>query len=93
MDIKKDTIFATVKGTTCDGDPFEEQLEFHLIPPADGEPHYGTGCYMRVKMSLSGVQLEDVRYAKTTDIEILANRFIKGWYGENAKEVTLRATK
>lgn len=93
METKQDTIIAEVKGVTCEGEPFEEQLEFHLIPPANGEPYYGTGYYMRVKMSLSGVQLEDVRYAKTTDIEILANRFIKGWYGENAKEVTLRATK
>lgn len=83
----RDKMFATVKGTTSDGDPFEEELKFSLIPPRDGEAHYGTGCYMRVEMSNSGPQFEDVRYARTTDIEILADRFIKGWYGTNAKEV------
>lgn len=32
-------------------------------------------------------QLEDVRYAKTTDIEILVDRWIAGWYGKNAEDV------
>lgn len=84
--MKYDTMFANVTGTTCDGEPFTEECKFHLIPPA-GKSYYGTGYYMRVEMSLSGKQLEDVRYAKTTDIEILADRFIKGWYGDNAKEI------
>ena len=80
-------LLARVKGITCEGEPFVENLEFTLIPPETGSRYYGTGYYMRVKMSISGVQLEDVRYARTTDIEILADRFIKGWYGDNAREV------
>lgn len=82
-----DRMFATVKGVTCEGHEFTEELEFQLHHPKDGEIYYGTGCYMVVKMSMSGKQLEDVRYARTTDIEILADRFIKGWYGDNAKDI------
>ena len=76
-----------ITGKTCQGKPFEETCTFELIRPKDSN-HYGTGCYMRVKMSLSGPQLEDVRYARTTDLDELACRFIKGWYGDNAEEVT-----
>ena len=82
-----DTMYATVTGTTCEGEPFTEELKFNLLPPEDGKSHYGTGYYMRVVMSISDAHLEDVRYAKTTDIEILADRFIKGWYGDNAQDV------
>ena len=82
-----DTMYAKVRGKTCEGEEFEEELKFHLMKP-ESKIHYGTGYYMGVEMSLSGRQLEDVRYAKTTDIEILADRFIRGWYGENDKEIT-----
>ena len=85
--MKYDKLHATVKGFTCEGEPFTEELDFQLIPPENGYFFYGTGYYMRVTMSLSGVQYEDVRYAKTTDIEILADRFIQGWYGPNARDV------
>lgn len=85
--MKYGKLHATVKGFTCEGKPFTEELDFQLIPPANGECYYGTGCYMRIKMSLGRPQLEDVRYAKTTDIEILADRFIQGWYGPNARDV------
>lgn len=80
-------MFATVKGKTCEGEEFTENLEFTLLPPEKGSSYYGTGCYMRVDMSISGHKLCDVRYAKTTDIEILADRYIKDWYGQNAKEI------
>ena len=78
---------ATVTGTTCDDEDFTEELQFELIPPNENESHYGTGYYMTVKMSLSGKQIIDVRYERTTDIEILADRFIENWYGKNAKEI------
>lgn len=29
----------------------------------------------------------DVRYERTTDIEILADRWIKSYYGENAQDI------
>ena len=80
-------MYATVKGTTCDNEPFEEDLVFTMIPPEDNN-HYGTGYYMLVKMSISGAKLCDVRYDRTTDVEILADRFIKNWYGPNAHEIT-----
>lgn len=80
----KDTMKAYVKGHTCDGDPFEEELTFRMLKT---DSPYGTGYYMRVEMSISGPQLEDVRYTKTTDIETLADRFIEGWYGKNAESV------
>ena len=80
-------MFATVSGQTCEGEDFTETLTFTLIPPGKGLPHYGTGYYMKVDMSISGHQLLDVRYERTTDIEILADRFIKKWYGKNAHDV------
>ena len=87
--MRYDTMFAKVSGTTCEGEKFTERLTFHLIPPDEGQAHYGTGYYMRVtgKGLPWGRQLEDVRYAKTTDIEILADRWIAGWYGKNAEDV------
>lgn len=84
--MKYDTMFAKITGKTCEGEDFTEECKFHLIPPAS-KNHYGTGYYMKVEMSISGTQLEDVRYAKTTDVEILADRFIRGWYGDNAKDI------
>lgn len=80
-------MYATVSGKTCEGEDFTEDLTFTLLPPAKGESHYGTGYHMRVDMSISRHQLLDVRYERTTDIEILADRFIKNWYGKNAQDV------
>jgi hypothetical protein len=79
------TMNATVKGTTCEGEPLTESLTFTLVPPT-GNKHYGTGYYMTVKTSTQTL-LIDVRYERTTDIEILADRWIKGYYGENAKDI------
>lgn len=82
---------ATVKGTTCDNIPFTENLEFTMVPPSDNN-HYGTGYYMTVKASSKDfpgrTDLIDVRYERTTDIEILADRYIESYYGKNAQEVT-----
>lgn len=41
---------------------------------------------MTVKTSTQTL-LIDVRYERTTDIEILADRWIEGYYGENAKDI------
>ena len=84
---KYEKMFATVSGKTCMGKDFTEDLTFKMIPPEKGEAHYGTGYYMTVDMSMSGRQLIDVRYERTTDVEILADRFIKNWYGDNAREI------
>lgn len=81
----KYTMKATVSGTTCEGVPFTEALEFTMVPPSDNN-HYGTGYYMTVKTPFQ-THLIDVRYERTTDIEILADRWIEGWYGKNAQEV------
>ena len=79
------TMNATVKGTTCEGEPFTESLTLTLVPPTDNK-HYGTGYYMTVKTSTQTL-LIDVRYERTTDIEILADRWIKSYYGENAQDI------
>lgn len=84
--MKYTTMKATVKGTTCDNEPFAENLVFTMIPPEDSN-HYGTGYYMTVKGS-GRTDLIDVRYERTTDIEILADRYIESYYGKNAEEVT-----
>ena len=83
-----DKLNATVQGTTCEGEPFTEDLEFSLLRPDPDTPHYGTGCYMRVVLSAGPPQLWDVRYAKTTNLGELASQFIDSWYGKNAEKIT-----
>lgn len=84
------TMKATVKGTTCEGAPFTETLEFAMIPPDDNN-HYGTGYYMSVVATNESFpprkEYCDVRYERTTDIEVLADRYIENYYGKNAQEV------
>lgn len=82
--MKHTTMKATVSGTNCIGEAFTTTCEFKLIRPEDS--HYGTGYYMTVKMP-NDTHLVDVRYERTTDIETLADRWIKGYFGKNAKEV------
>lgn len=77
---------ATIIGITQDGQDFTEEVEFTMVPPKEGELHYGTGYYMTAKTPYQ-THLLDVRYEKTTDVEILADRWIKNWYGPNAKDV------
>ena len=84
--MKYNTMKATVSGTTCEGQSFTEELLFTMIPPENSN-HYGTGYYMTVKTSTQ-THLIDVRYERTTDVEILADRWIENWYGKNAQEVT-----
>lgn len=86
-----DKMRATVKGTDCEGNRFVEELEFNMLPPKDNN-YYGTGYYMNVKRYTNYypkpmVELCDVRYEKTTDIEILADRYIKNYYGKNAEDI------
>lgn len=83
--MKSNVMKATVSGTTCEGKPFTEPLVFTMVPPSDSN-HYGTGYYMTVKTPAQ-THLIDVRYERTTDVEILADRWIKNWYGKNAQEV------
>ena len=77
---------ATVSGVTCDGENFVEEILFEMLPPKNSNC-YGTGYYMSVKMKGQSLYI-DVRYEKTTDVEILADRWIKSYFGNNAKEVT-----
>ena len=86
---------AIVKGTTCDGRPFVDEVKFTLIPPKENELHYGTGCYLKVEVNSNietfvskNTQLYDVRYERTTDIEILADRVMESYYGRNAEEIS-----
>ena len=87
--MRYDKLEATVSGKTSEGEEFTEELTFKMLPPKDSN-HYGTGYYMAVEMSLSGHQLIDARYERTTDVEILADRFIRTWYGDNTREITKR---
>ena len=83
--MKYNTMKAIVSGTTCEGEAFTVTCDFTMIPPADSN-HYGTGYYMMVLMP-GDKHYVDVRYERTTDIEVLADRWIKNWFGKNAKEV------
>jgi hypothetical protein len=83
--MKYNTMKATVSGFTCDNEAFTVTCDFEMIPPADSN-HYGTGYYMMVKMP-GDKHYVDVRYERTTDIEVLADRWIKNYFGKNAREV------
>lgn len=76
---------AIIEGHDCQDKKFAENLTFTMIPPKDNN-HYGTGYYMRVERQ-SGNDLVDVRYERTIDVEILADRYIKNYYGKNAESV------
>ena len=80
---------ATVHGHDCSGKEFTDALTFTLLPPEDSQ-HYGTGYYMRVSQhnpDFNNKHLVDVRYERTTDIEILADRWIENYYGCNAEDI------
>lgn len=79
------TMIAKIFGVDCVGESFIQVCKFKLLPP-DDESHYGTGYYMVVETSHEK-HLVDVRYERTTDLEVLADRWIQNWYGENAKQV------
>lgn len=77
-----------VKGFSNNVGEFEEELLFTLSFPKENESHYGTGCYMGVEWKNShNRQSYDVRYERTTDIDVLAKRIIESYYGKNAKDV------
>lgn len=71
---------------TVDGKEVVEELEFTVIPPDKSKDYYGTGCYMTVKTPYD-VKLIDVRYEVDTDVEILADRWMKNWYGDRATNI------
>lgn len=81
----KKTMKTTISGFTCSNEPFSLTCEFEMIPPENSN-HYGTGYYMMVKMPGDKYYV-DVRYERTTDIEVLADRWIQNYFGKNAREV------
>lgn len=85
MENLKTKIGAIVSGE-ANGMKFSQELWFTLIPPKDGTQYYGTGCSMTVKTP-ERKHYVDVRYEKTKDVETLADRWIEGYYGDNAREV------
>ena len=78
-------MIAKIFGVNCESESFMEVCKFRLLPP-DDKIHYGTGYYMIVEMP-HDKHLVDVRYEGTTDLEVLADKWIQNWYGENAKRV------
>lgn len=84
--MKYNTMNAYVTGTNDNGDKFTTPLKFIMCPPKAGR-HYGTGYYMIVEMPGDRI-LVDVRYERTTDVEILADKWIYSYFGTNAQEVS-----
>lgn len=84
-----DEIKAVVSGHDCDGAPFCETLAFRLDRPKEGETHYGTGCYMLVTAPWDEWYV-DVRYERTTKLEVLAGRWIGNYFGKNAEKVEFK---
>lgn len=82
----KKQVNAIVKGRTERGKQFMVNIEFEIIKPKKGDSYYGNGCYMIVNVG-ENEYIIDTRYAGTNDVKELAIRWIKGWYGDNAKEV------
>ena len=86
-----ESIKATIRGeyqwpSMTEPKQFEVEATFTLLPPAKGEAHYGTGCYMTVKIPHEREHYVDVRYERTRDLKELARRWIEGYYGENLRE-------
>lgn len=75
---------AVVMGHDCEGKFFTEKLTFKLIPPRKDEQYYGTGYMLEIQR---GHRREycDVRYQRTKNIDILAERYIEAYYGKNAE--------
>lgn len=68
---------------------FESNISFTLYPPAEGEKHYGTGCYMGVDFGNGNEAYVDVRYSGMTDIRKLASQYITNYLGSNLREFQL----
>lgn len=81
------TMQAIVSGFTCAHEAFSVTCDFEMVPLVDSNC-YGTGYYMIVKIPGSKFYV-DVRYERTVDIEVLADRWIKNYFGENAREVVM----
>lgn len=82
---------AAISGVTNSGRAFTVNVMFELFPPTE-KSYYGTGCYMGVEMYDAEMQFVndfsvDVRHEGTTDIDKLADAWIKGYFGENAQKV------
>lgn len=87
--MQRSVLEAVVSGKNCEGKNFQDFLIFTLLPPKETE-YYGTGCYMRVEQSnpeFKEKYFVDARYEQTKDIEVLADRWIINFYGENAEKI------
>ena len=86
------TLKAAVRGISRDGKSFVAMVRFTVVPPKAGEAYCGNGYYMIVEeisdLFQKREEVVDARYAQTTDIEVLAERYIESHYGKNAKEVS-----
>ena len=83
----KNTIKAVIAGHNCDGDSFCEEVRFNLAETAEKEKCYGTGCYIEMVFPTGKRIWYDMRYARTTDIVILARECIGDYYGKNAEQI------
>lgn len=75
---------ATISGVNKrNGLQFNVSVQFTMIPPKECEAHYGTGYYMLVEFPDGNYNYVDVRYDKSTDVKVHAERFIKNYWGDN----------
>lgn len=73
-----------VAGTDCQGEKFEMEMTFELLPPENSN-HYGNGYYMRIKMP-GAVEIADCRYDEL-NIDTLSDNWIVGYFGKNAENI------
>ena len=88
----KTTAKYLVKGHSNFGEEFEIELTFTMYKVKEND--YGTGYYILMEGAATENyppfrQSYDVRYQRTTDIDVLADRVIETYYGENAEEVIM----
>lgn len=81
----KNTLKMQVSGKDCQKQDFTTQVTFRLVPPT-GKDYYGNGYYMTVDMPGNNFYV-DCRYSGTTDINKLADTWMKNYFGPNAQEV------
>ena len=86
---KEKALVVVVNGVSM-GKAFAEEIKFEL--EASEAFKYGNGLMLIVNRPKWGeTEAVDVRYSKTKDIKVLADTWLKNFFGENLKSYEVKA--
>ena len=86
----KEKALAVVVNGVSMGKAFTEEIKFEL--EASEAFKYGNGLMLIVHRPKWGeTEAVDVRYSKTKDIKVLADTWLKNFFGENLKSYEVKA--